>query len=483
MMQFCKKHPYIVLLVISLFFFLIGNDLAAVTDTAESNYAETAKEMVLTGNWISPQIYGRYWYDKPIFYYWELALSYKLFGFNEFASRLPSALLGTAGVLFTYWFVRKAINSRTAFLSSLILGSCLEFFILSKAVVTDATLFLFMSAALAFFYLGYTENKKYYFLCYVFAALGVLTKGPIGLILPGGAAFLFLCWKRNLKELLHVHLFSGLILFLLITASWYGTMCWLHGSDFLLNFIGVHNVLRATLAEHPSKNTWYFYIIIFFAGFAPWSFTYPYILYKKIKEHSLSFRKTTGLNQLLIIYALFVFLFFEIVATKYTTYVFPAFFSLAILTAEFYDSHAAAIAKTALASLVILGGITLFAAPSIMVEHSGKEAGLAAASIAGNDRPVCYYRSYRTSAVFYSGIFINRAEPADEIDSMKPGGLSWKAKNVMPMITIEEAEADPRSVFIVKKQDTKDFLESLQKNAPDRKLTKQTVSKTENIWY
>ena len=129
MMQFCKKHPYIVLLVISLFFFLIGNDLAAVTDTAESNYAETAKEMVLTGNWVSPQIYGSFWYDKPIFYYWELALSYKLFGFNEFASRLPSSLLGTAGVLFTCWFVRKAINSRTAFLSSLILGSCLEFFI------------------------------------------------------------------------------------------------------------------------------------------------------------------------------------------------------------------------------------------------------------------------------------------------------------------------------------------------------------------
>ena len=98
-----RKHPYLTLLFISLFLYLIGNQLLPVTDTAESNYALTAKEMVLSNDWISPQIYGHYWYDKPIFYYWELALSYTLFGFNEMASRLPAALLGSASVLFTYW--------------------------------------------------------------------------------------------------------------------------------------------------------------------------------------------------------------------------------------------------------------------------------------------------------------------------------------------------------------------------------------------
>lgn len=91
-----RKHPYLTLLFISLFLYLIGNQLLPVTDTAESNYALTAKEMVLSNDWISPQIYGHYWYDKPIFYYWELALSYTLFGFNEMASRLPAALLGSA---------------------------------------------------------------------------------------------------------------------------------------------------------------------------------------------------------------------------------------------------------------------------------------------------------------------------------------------------------------------------------------------------
>ena len=73
-------------------FLLWGSWLLPVTDPVESNYALTAKEMVLSGNWISPQIYGRFWYDKPIFYYWELALSFALFGFNEMAARLPAAI-------------------------------------------------------------------------------------------------------------------------------------------------------------------------------------------------------------------------------------------------------------------------------------------------------------------------------------------------------------------------------------------------------
>lgn len=264
-----RKYPYLTLLFISLFLYLIGNQLLPVTDTAESNYALTAKEMVLSGDWISPQIYGHYWYDKPIFYYWELALSYTLFGFNEMASRLPAALLGSASVLFTYWFACHVYSEKIGWLSAIILGTSVECWLLSKAIITDTTLFLFMSMAIAFFYLGYAENRRYYYLCYIAAAFAVLTKGPIGLLLPGLAALLFLAYNKDLKEMKHVHLFSGFTLFAVITGAWYGTMCYLHGSDFLLNFLGVHNFLRATVSEHPSKNKWYFYLIIYFLGFAP----------------------------------------------------------------------------------------------------------------------------------------------------------------------------------------------------------------------
>ncbi len=448
-----KKHPYLFLTVISLFLYLIGNDLLAVTDTAESNYALTAKEMVLSGDWISPQIYGRYWYDKPIFYYWELALSFSLFGFNEFAARFPSAVLSVLNILFTFWFVRKVFDEKTAWLSALILGTSMEFFLLSKAVITDATLFLFMSAAVAFFYLGYRENRAYYYLCYIFTALATLTKGPVGIVLPGLAAVIFLFYAKDIKELLHVHLFSGMLLFLLIAGSWYGTMTYLHGYDFLLNFIGVHNILRATVSEHPAQNTWYFYILIYFIGFLPWSFALPVTLFKKRKE--LHFREASPVIQLLIMYAVVVFVFFQMVATKYTTYTFPALFSLSILTAYLYKDISFRIEKTSLVTFGAYMIISLFIAPPIMLNHSGKEIGLALSKIDTTDTTICFEDFYRTSAVFYSGKTIYSAVPGDKIDSMKPSGMSWNAKNVMPFISIEEARNLPRAIIITKKDSNK----------------------------
>lgn len=146
-----KNHPYLFLAVVFTLLFLAGNELAAVTDTAESNYALTAKEMVLSGDWMSPRIYGHYWYDKPIFFYWELALSFADFGFNEFAARLPSAVFGVASVLYTFWFSSKVYDRKTGWTAALILGTSLEFWLLSKAVVTDAALFFFMSVSIASF--------------------------------------------------------------------------------------------------------------------------------------------------------------------------------------------------------------------------------------------------------------------------------------------------------------------------------------------
>ena len=457
-MKTIRNHPYVSLLLFTLVLYLAGNQLLAVTDTAEANYALTAKEMVLSGNWISPQIYGRFWYDKPIFYYWELALSFTLFGFNEMAARLPAALFGSASVLFTYWFARRTYGEKTGWLAAIILASSVECWILSKAVITDSTLFLFMSAAIAFFYLGYAENRTYYFLCYVSAALAVLTKGPIGILLPGLACFLFLLYKKDLKEMMHVHLLSGLMLFALIAGAWYGTMCYLHGNDFLLNFIGVHNVLRATVSEHPSHNKWYFYLIVYFAGFAPWSFFIPFSLYKRWKEKKLDLRSAHDATQLLLIYGFVVFFFFQLVATKYTTYTFPALFSLSILTALLYKKQDFRIEKAGLACGLVYTVLAVTVAPSIMLNHSGKEIGEALAHMDTTHKTIAFLDDYRTSAVFYSGKTIYRAEPEEKMASMKPGGLSWNAKNVMPFISEEKLLKDPNVLLITRNHSTSPFL-------------------------
>ena len=152
------------------------------TDPVESNYAETALEMLRSGDWFSPMIYGHYWYDKPIFYYWELLLSFKLFGVTSFAARLGSALFGLLGIELSYFFVKRLYSAKRAMAASLLLLTSAEYFYIGKAIITDMTLFVFLEMTLMAFYLGYTQKKSsWYYAAYTAAAIGTLVKGPIGL--------------------------------------------------------------------------------------------------------------------------------------------------------------------------------------------------------------------------------------------------------------------------------------------------------------
>ena len=281
------------------------------------------------------------------------------------------------------------------------------------------------------------------------AAFAVLTKGPIGLALPALAALIFLIMCHDLKELLHVHLLSGMLLFFVITGLWYGFMYKVHGFDFLLNFFGVHNFLRATVPEHGGKNVWYFYIIIFFSGFAPWSFTWPWALWKYRKERRMPFAGSDSCALLLALYAAVTFIFFTVVATKYTTYTYPALFSLSILSACMLQHFHLPVRKIALAGGVLYTVLAFTAAPPIMLHQSGKDIGQTLARMDTDNAAICFYKGYSTSAVFYSGKTIYRAVNTDELSRLQPGKLNWNAKNVMPMASIDTLMQENQRLIII----------------------------------
>ena len=133
---------YFLLVFATIFLLFLFNGQLLITDSVESNYALTAKEMFISNDWLSPQIYGHYWFDKPIFFYWLVALSYKIFGVTEFASRFPSSLLGCLSILFIFWCATKLYSKEVGFYSALILLSSFSFFLINKSVITDAALFL-----------------------------------------------------------------------------------------------------------------------------------------------------------------------------------------------------------------------------------------------------------------------------------------------------------------------------------------------------
>lgn len=439
MIKFVKTYPLAIILIIAAVLYFLGNNLIAITDPVESNYTLTATEMLQSGDYLSPRIYGNYWFDKPILFYLELLLAYKLFGITDFAARFFPTILSLVGLVLMYSFAKRVINKTTAIISTLILGSSLQFWLLSKTVITDTTLFLCFSATLVFYYLGYTQtNKNFYYGAYIFAALATLTKGPIGFLLPGLIIVLFLASQRNFKSVKESKFLTGFPIFLLIASSWYLYMYNVHGQTFIDGFFGIHNMLRATVSEHPRTNVWYYYLGIFIITTIPWSLFLPKALYNYFKTSRKVIPDNT-LTIFLLIWALTVNIFFQLMATKYTTYTFPALFPIALLFGKMLAD------RQKLVTIIAAGMAMLYAILTITVavpftEHkfSGKDVSAYLKANTTAQDIIVYHGVYRTSIPHYSGLKIINVVGKDMIDKFRPSGFNWSALHVEPIMSFPE---------------------------------------------
>ena len=196
-------HLIILLLLgLTLFFFRLGS--RPLWDTDEGMHAATSKDMVVTGDYITPRLNGEVFYDKPVLFNWLTAASLRVLGFTEFAARLPAAVLGLGTVLLTYFLGRRMFNAKVGLLGGVILATAIEFIILSRIVVHDIALVFSMTLALFACYCAFeSENHRTICLMIFYASLGlaILAKGPIGLLLPGLIVGLFLLLIRRLTFL------------------------------------------------------------------------------------------------------------------------------------------------------------------------------------------------------------------------------------------------------------------------------------------
>lgn len=445
------RSHVLTLSLLSLALFLMGNSLINITDPVESNYALTATEMLAAGDWVSPRIYGHFWYDKPAMFYWELMASVSVFGNNEFAMRFPSALFGLLGVLMTYWFARRLYDAKTALLAALMQATAFGYWLVSKTVITDMTLFVFFNAVLVCFFNGCSgQNKNWYYGCYLFAGLATLTKGPIGVLLPGFVATVFICWRRNWREIPRMKPL-GFLLLAAVVALWYVPMYNLHGRAFLDGFLGVHNVLRATQSEHPMWDVWWYYSVLVFLVFFPWSFVaIPRALVRFVRERGWRWLACDDRKLFLLLWAVLVTWFYQCMATKYSTYTLPTLMPIAILAARGLCDRERLVLRAAAAWAVCLVLLTYFVAVPTC-RDKGYSGYHEAQTLAANAQPgdlVCNYGDYMTSVPYYSGLTVHELATADKIEALKPGGISWNAKNVMPFWDIDALPAD-RDVYVV----------------------------------
>ena len=368
-----------------LFFYQLG--AVPLFDLDEAIYGETAREMVETGNWITPQFNYSPDFDKPVLLYWFMAATFQIFGPSEFSARLPSAVFGLALLVMVYGFARRAANARTGLLAMLILSSSLEMVALSHAALTDMLLVFFITAALACFYLFYKTERDFWLAgVYLGAALAVLTKGPVGLVLPGLTIFLFIITVGPRDKLLRkIRPGWGMLIFSAVALPWYAAIFWLHGADFWDSFILRHNIDRFTSVIGGHAGAPFYYLAVLAIGFFPWAAFIPASLLSIFTasdsserwKHIRRFPVERPLEWFLLLWAAVVFLFFTAAGTKLPSYIAPAVPALAVWVACYLDRRMDASSSTDAAedrlSLGLMAVLTVITAGLLLSIPQGIE--------------------------------------------------------------------------------------------------------------
>lgn len=366
------KFIGIILAVVAILY-LVGLGGMALTDPDESFYAQTAREMLEDKDIITPHIFGEPQFEKPVLYYWMVILSYLAFGVTEFAARFPSAIFGILGAIGVYFLAKRLYSPLCGLFSGLILATCAEYLIVSRACVTDIALTVFILYCLLFFINGWTTGKwVYYFLSAEMAALAVLTKGPIGLFIPGMTIFLYILLSNQWKELKKVPIFWSILVFIVVSFPWYFGISLVHGADFWGEFIGFRNVTRFIEPEHRIGDTPLFYFPVAFGGFFPWCVFLLFAVWYMIKDRvgSITFKRE---KLFLLVWFLTVFVFFSISRTKLVTYILPLFPVMAIVTGRLWEASCAGDGMTTVVrkyfrfSYVLLAVAAIGGAAALMV--------------------------------------------------------------------------------------------------------------------
>lgn len=342
------------------FFWNLGS--TGLIDETEPLFAEAARQMMVTGDWITPFFNGETRFDKPPLIYWLMAIAYSILGVNEWAVRLPSAIAAMGLVslgFYTLWSFGVLQSSTAKFknrpnllcagLGAALMALNLETIVWARTGVSDMLLCGCMGGALLSFFLGYAQPSKpaiqarWYLTFYVLIALAVLTKGPVGLVLPVLIIGSFLLYLGNALEVLReMRVLLGGIVILAISLPWYVLVIWRNGSDYINSFFGYHNLERFTGVVNDHSAPWYFYFMVVLLGFAPWSIYLPVAIARLQfwqRSHWRSSHRSTQLGLFALFWFIGVFGFFTIAVTKLPSYVLPLMPAAAILVALLWSEE------------------------------------------------------------------------------------------------------------------------------------------------
>ncbi len=340
-------HLAILLGLTGLLFFL-GLGALGLTDRDEGSNAEAAREMVESGDWITPTLNGEPRFAKPVFIYWLMSAAYRLFGVSEFSARLPSAVFGLLLILLQYAFLSKVRGPAIGLFGALMLLLNVEIVAIGRLALTDSVLIFLTTLASFGFWIGlHAEGRERHFmwLFYLGMALGTLTKGPIGVAVPLLATVPYLTLTRRWSQYWRQGFpLAGIGLFLVVAVPWYAAMLSIHDGRYTAS-AQADTVGRFFSVIGGHGGTVFFYVPILLFGFFPWSGLLPVAMSQALKHwreargerREVVKRNPAELELFAALWLVGVFLFFSASATRLPHYIGPLFPAAAILTASYWN--------------------------------------------------------------------------------------------------------------------------------------------------
>lgn len=306
-------------------------------DPDEGRYAEIPREMIELGDWITPRLNYVSYFEKPPLLYWLVGLCFRTFGTSEWAARLTPAIAGIATVMLAYGLGKAMFGRRAALIGAALLATSPIFFVLSQVLVIDVLLTACFTATLAALWMAHRSDWKGRWVIAVAAAasLAVLAKGPVGLVLPGAIALLFLLWTRDWPTLRALVNWRPIAVFLALAAPWF-VLVSIRNPEFPEFFFVREHLERFATDQvgHPAGPLYYLPILL--AGPLPWTFLFAAIACTARGRAAL--RELPGDARLfLVLWFAGVVLFFSIASSKLAPYILPALPAAAVLGGAWLD--------------------------------------------------------------------------------------------------------------------------------------------------
>ena len=325
------------LLLLAALTFFAGLGRGAITDSDEGFYAESSREMVASGDWVTPHYNYEPRFQKPILYYWLTSATYLVTGAGEFGARFWAAMAGVGLVLVTAAAGRRWYDETTGLLAGAIVATNFGYFSIGRMALPDLPLTFCITLAIWAALVSTLEQerspRKFVVLAALGLGLGFLMKGPVGLIIPAIVIVPVLMLERRSIGLNPADIVLGFLIMIAVAMPWYLLMWSRHGNDYLQSFFVGDNLERFATSRFNDPRPWWFYLPVVAGGLLPW--TPLALVWLGPITQLLRGRRGVGTIDLrLLMWALLPLIFYSISVGKQPRYVLPVLPPLALLLAS-----------------------------------------------------------------------------------------------------------------------------------------------------